>query len=530
MPERALASTWNHCNQPMIHHNARAGDWIDRCESSRHSPSSVRIPPPRAASLRWRSFPLPRNLRHMDPHAPRHCRPTRPARAGLLPPARASHYENFTVASWLLPRRLLPHFYAIYAYCRWADDLADETAIAAHSPAAARLVAGRAGPLLRGHGRAHPVFVALRPTIEEFSIPAEPFERLLTAFRQDQRQSRYATHDDVLAYCRNSANPVGRLILYLGRCHDEARGRLVRFDLHGTAIGQFLPGRGPRLGEGPRLSAAGDAGRGRLRRGHVRPAASATRPCAGPCGSKWTGPRRICSEVGRWSSCVPRELRLEVALFVGGRIEHSAGDSRARLRRVASPADGRPAAQTWLVMALLAEHASARAQGGATMNDELAASYAHCQRIARRSASSFYYSFLLLPKPKRLAMCALVRVLAPHRRLGRQPGLGRPTGGGPCTPGGDRSSAPPRGATTIRCCRPWPIRSTPFRFRCEYLRGRHRRRGDGSGARRLSRRSTELEQYCHRVASAVGLACLRIWGCRAAAPSSRRGSAAWHFR
>jgi len=135
------------------------------------------------------------------------------------------HYENFTVASLLLPRQLVPHFHAVYAYCRWADDLADETAGPEQS---LELLDWWQGELLRCYEgeTEHPVFVALRETIREFEIPPEPFLDLLVAFRQDQRVTRYETHDDVLAYCRNSANPVGRLVLYLGRCHDERRGRL----------------------------------------------------------------------------------------------------------------------------------------------------------------------------------------------------------------------------------------------------------------------------------------------------------------
>ncbi|HEV3136377.1 MAG TPA: squalene synthase HpnC [Pirellulales bacterium] len=135
------------------------------------------------------------------------------------------HYENFTVASWLLPRHLLPHFYAIYAYCRWADDLADELGEPAES---LRLLDWWESQLERCYaGEAeHPVFIALLPTIEEFSIPKEPFARLLIAFRQDQHVKRYATAEDLLTYCQNSANPVGRLVLYVGRCHDEERGKL----------------------------------------------------------------------------------------------------------------------------------------------------------------------------------------------------------------------------------------------------------------------------------------------------------------
>jgi squalene synthase HpnC len=148
------------------------------------------------------------------------------------------HDENFTVASWLLPRNLLPHFYAIYAYCRWADDLADEIDQPDES---LRLLDWWEAQLARCYaGQAeHPVFIALLPTIEEFSIPQEPFRRLLSAFRQDQRVTRYATAEDVLGYCQNSANPVGRLVLYVGRCHDEARGKLSDSICSGLQLTNF---------------------------------------------------------------------------------------------------------------------------------------------------------------------------------------------------------------------------------------------------------------------------------------------------
>ena len=127
-----------------------------------------------------------------------------------------SHYENFTVASILLPANLRPHFYAIYAYCRWADDLADETSGGDESLRLLDWWEQELTACYRGQAW-HPVFVALQDTVERFSIPIEPFEHLLIAFRQDQYRKRYETFNDLLAYCRNSANPVGRLVLYLGR-------------------------------------------------------------------------------------------------------------------------------------------------------------------------------------------------------------------------------------------------------------------------------------------------------------------------
>lgn len=130
------------------------------------------------------------------------------------------HYENFTVVSWLLPRRLKQPFYNVYAYCRWADDLADE---AAGPEQSLQLLDWWEGQLARCYAglAEQPVFVALAETIAEYQIPQQPFADLLVAFRRDQQVSRYATAHELLSYCHYSANPVGRLILYLGRCYDE---------------------------------------------------------------------------------------------------------------------------------------------------------------------------------------------------------------------------------------------------------------------------------------------------------------------
>src|SRR5215475_10290525 len=100
-----------------------------------------------------------------------------------------SHYENFTVASWLLPAELRPHFYGVYAYCRWSDDLADEPTDSAESLELLDWWQSQLEDCFRGV-TTHPVFVALRPTIEEFQIPIDPFRDLLIAFRQDQNCKR----------------------------------------------------------------------------------------------------------------------------------------------------------------------------------------------------------------------------------------------------------------------------------------------------------------------------------------------------
>src|SRR5215831_11948253 len=132
------------------------------------------------------------------------------------------HYENFNVVSWLLPKALHQHFYNVYAYCRWADDLGDEVP----DPLRALQLLDwweRELDLCYEAKVSHPVFVALRQTILAKDIPKQPFADLLKAFRQDQTTKRYANWDAVLGYCVYSANPVGRLVLYLCGYRDEQR-------------------------------------------------------------------------------------------------------------------------------------------------------------------------------------------------------------------------------------------------------------------------------------------------------------------
>lgn len=136
-----------------------------------------------------------------------------------------THYENFHVATWFLPKALRPHFHAIYAYCRISDDLGDEVGSTAEALALLELWGEELDACYAGRAR-HPVFVALAETIRECGIPKEPFADLLTAFRQDQTVARYATMEDVLQYCRYSANPVGRLVLYACGEADEEKFQL----------------------------------------------------------------------------------------------------------------------------------------------------------------------------------------------------------------------------------------------------------------------------------------------------------------
>lgn len=131
------------------------------------------------------------------------------------------HYENFHVLSGLVPEDLRDDFAAVYAYCRWSDDLADELA---NREQAIEALAWWRGELSRCfEGRAtHPVFVALLPTIERRNLVQQPFEKLLDAFVQDQYQTRYESWEDLIGYCRGSADPVGQIVLALDGLGDDA--------------------------------------------------------------------------------------------------------------------------------------------------------------------------------------------------------------------------------------------------------------------------------------------------------------------
>lgn len=125
-----------------------------------------------------------------------------------------THYENFHVATLFLPASLRPHFHSIYAFCRVSDDLGDEVA---DTVTATRLLAQWRAMLHQcfDHPAAskHPVFVALQPTIAACQLPREPFDDLISAFEQDQVITHHPSIASLERYSRNSANPVGRMVL-----------------------------------------------------------------------------------------------------------------------------------------------------------------------------------------------------------------------------------------------------------------------------------------------------------------------------
>jgi len=150
----------------------------------------------------------------------------------------ASHYENFSVVTRLTSPELRPHFASIYSFCRWSDDLGDEVGdrdLARHLLGWWR---GELDAMYAGSPR-HPVMIALAETVREFSIPIEPFRKLLSAFEQDQDIVEYQSYPQLLDYCTRSADPVGHLVLYLGRSFNESNAALSDFTCTGLQLANF---------------------------------------------------------------------------------------------------------------------------------------------------------------------------------------------------------------------------------------------------------------------------------------------------
>jgi squalene synthase HpnC len=162
-----------------------------------------------------------------------------------------SHYENFSVVTWFLPKHLHQHFYNVYAYCRISDDLGDEVGDPQESLALLGQWEAELQQCYSGEPR-HPVFVALRQSVLELNIPQHEFSDLLKAFRQDQTTPRYPTFADVLGYCQYSANPVGHLVLYVCGYRDAERQKHSDYTCTALQLANFWQ------------DAATDYGKGRI--------------------------------------------------------------------------------------------------------------------------------------------------------------------------------------------------------------------------------------------------------------------------
>ena len=329
------------------------------------------------------------------------------------------HYENFNVVSWLLPKELHQHFYNVYAYCRWADDLGDEI------PAK-----GRALELLGWWeteleacyegGPSHPVFVALRETVLAKDVPKQPFADLLKAFRQDQVVKRYATWEAVLDYCVYSANPVGRLVLYLCGYRDDERQRLSDATCTALQLANFWQ------------DVSRDLEKGRIYIPLDRAAAheiSEQDIAEKKFDQRYVALMKELIEYTRGlfekgmplSKMVEGKLSVDLAMFSKGgmavldAIESVGYDTLNRRPEVSRGKQvrllGRAlVAHMWGAAPTLITQTPSHQSAPEAKEAELlsvAESYDECHRLAREAHSSFYPAFFLLPKPKRDGIVAL---------------------------------------------------------------------------------------------------------------------------
>ncbi len=250
-------------------------------------------------------------------------------------------------------------------------------------------------------GPRHPVFVALRETIREFDIPREPFANLLTAFRQDQTVTRFPTFDDVLGYCKNSANPVGHLVLYLCGYRDAERQQLSDYTCTALQLANFWQ------------DVAVDYGKGRI----YLPLESLKEfgVSESDIAERRATPQFLAMmkfEVARareWFAKglpligkVDKHLATDLDLFSRGGLEILNAIEQQELRRAEEPPSDLQAAQ--------AVAGGARGGGEDAVSEhplQLRAAYSVCRHIARSAAKNFYYGFLVLPLRKRNALSAV---------------------------------------------------------------------------------------------------------------------------
>jgi len=442
------------------------------------------------------------------------------------------HYENFNVVSWLLPRHLHQHFYNVYAYCRFADDLGDE--VPDHGRALELLDAWEDELRLcyrRGRSPSHPVLIALRETIRAKDIPIEPFSDLLRAFRQDQRVRRYATWGDLLDYCVYSANPVGQLVLYVSGYRDRERRRLSDFTCTALQLANFWQDVSRDLDKGRIYIPLDALAAHRLaevdiveRRFDARYVSVMKDLITRTRGLFLAGLPLARSVEGR--------LRVDIEMFSQGglavldAIEHNGYNTLER----------RPAISRWKQVRLLGGALSAtivrsvapeqvadgvgevsgvvvRESGAqpAACSAALERSYAAANRIARAAHSSFYLAFFGLPRPKRSALCALYafnrlidnvtdepgQLEAKRRGLARWRALLDEVAAGKT----DGHEILPALHDTISRY------AIPARYFHDLILGAEMDLTIASYAT-----FDQLSEYCYRVAGTVGLTCIHVFG------------------
>ena len=433
------------------------------------------------------------------------------------------HYENFNVVSWLLPKELHQHFYNLYAYCRWADDLGDEVP---DTQRALELLAWWEQELEGCYeGRpGHPVFIALRETIVAKEIPKQPFADLLKAFRQDQTVKRYPTWDAVLNYCVYSANPVGRLVLYLCGYRDEPRQRLSDATCTALQLANFWQDVSRDLEKGriyiPLDAAAAHslAEKDIVERRFDARYISLMKDLIART-------RALFAEGMPLAKMVDARLSVDLEMFSRGGIAVldaiEAADYNTLHHR---PSIGKAKQARLLGRALVTHLVAKDSKPAAAVQKQsadrlLAQSYEECHRIARSSHSNFYYAFFLLPKKRRDGLAALYAFMrfvddvadqdndlaAKQRSLAKW----RAALDEAVNANGRANASAPSGAAGVLPALIDTMRryNLPARYLHDLI----------SGAEMdLTVKSyptfDRLREYCYRVAGTVGLTCTHVFG------------------
>jgi squalene synthase HpnC/squalene synthase HpnD len=434
------------------------------------------------------------------------------------------HYENFNVASWLLPAELHQHFYNLYAYCRWADDLGDE--IADRNRALALLNWWERELNACYDGRpAHPVFIALRETVVAKDIPEQLFVDLLKAFRHDQTVKRYASWAEVLDYCVYSANPVGRLVLYLCGYRDEERQRLSDATCTALQLANFWQDVSRDMEKG-RIYIPLDVAVGHgvtekdiLERRFDEKYIALMKDLIART-------RNLFAQGAPLAKMVDARLSVDLELFSKGgiavldAIEAMGYDTLHRRPSIGKGKQVRLLGRALVTRAISRNHKVEEAPPAAAV-DAVQASYEECQQIVKAAHSNFYYAFFLLPKPKRDALTALyafMRLVDDVADEGdnvadKQRGLAKWRAAfdsavtrhalGPETQAPSGASVLPALVDTMRRYQ------MPARYLHDLISG-----AEMDLTVRTYPTFERLKEYCYRVAGTVGLTCTHVFGFR----------------
>jgi squalene synthase HpnC len=450
------------------------------------------------------------------------------------------HYENFNVVSWLLPKELHQHFYNVYAYCRWADDLGDEVP---QKERALELLDWWERELDSCYdGRpSHPVFVALGETIVAKNIPKQPFADLLRAFRQDQNVKRYLTWDSMVGYCVYSANPVGRLVLYLCGYRDEERQAISDATCTALQLANFWQDVSRDLEKGRIYIPLDVAAAHGLTEADIVERRFDERYVS-LMKDLIVRTRHLFAKGAPLAKMVSGRLSIDLEMFSRGgvavldAIEVMGYDTLHQRPAISKSKQVRLLGRS-LLTHLITKPLRPESESGGFANTvaqdaaspsgiSASGSYAECHRVARAAHSNFYYAFFLLPKPRRDALAALYAfmrlvddVADEGNDLGaKQRGLAdwraalddAVTGEERLVDGSTAlNSTTPSGATDVLPALVDTIQryKMPVRYLHDLISG-----AEMDLTLRTYPTFDRLREYCYRVAGTVGLTCTHVFG------------------